>query len=150
MAEYQIYKQNGKGEQCWFWHLTGKDGESIACSDEAFFKGKIVAVIKKVRQEVMGALIGENETSQNQREGCLLFKYHKNDAGDQWDWRLLDGSAELATGKISASKLDVKTALEHLQKEMANAKITWKNPEDDPDYQSKCDDRTETKGIPGS
>ena len=147
MSEFQIYKSIGQGEKCWSWRLIGNDDEIIAYNEEPFLKGSIVASIKRIRQEAPDAPI---EESKNQDKG-YRFEYHKTDEDKQWDWYLLDGDNKvIAIGKIFDQKDSVKDALENVRKEMNDAKITWENPEDDPDYQAKHDDRTDTKGIPGS
>lgn len=150
MSEFQIYKSTGQGEQCWYWRLIGSDGEIIAYNEEPFLKGSIVGSIKRIRQEAPQAPIEESEIPKNEAKG-YRFEYHKPGEGKQWDWYLLDGNNKvIALGKAFAPEDSAKDVLENVRKEMGDAKITWENPEDDPDYQAKHDDRTDTRGIPGS
>lgn len=150
MSIYQIDKSNNQGEQCWFWHLIDSNDKTIASSKELFLKDNIVQSIKEVRQEVLNALIEESGDSKNQDKG-YRFKYHKTASDQQWGWDLLDGNNKvIAAGEVFGPEDNVEGALDNVRKEMGNAKIDWKNPEDDPDYQEKHDDRTDNRGIPGA
>lgn len=150
MPKYQIYKSENQGEQCWHWRFIGNGGEIIANSDKPFFKGDIIASVKRIRQETPEASIKENGSSGNQGEG-FQFEYHKNDKDKQWNWHLLDGNHKIvAVGKVLDLENSIERYLEDIRKEMGDAKITWEDPKDDPDCQAKHDDQTETKGIPGS
>ncbi len=150
MSEYQINKLEGQGEQCWHWRLRDNDGEVIAHSERLSFKGNIVASIKRIREDVLGAPIGKNKDLENQDKG-YRFEYRKSEERDHWDWCLqADNHETMVVGKVCASGDSIRLVLENIRKEIGTAKITWENPEDDPDHQAKHDDRTETKGIPGS
>lgn len=103
--------------------------------------------------------------------------YKQEDQGEKcWHWRLVNEEEETVTcskepsykGAIVASVKRIREegqiavvregeepeggieVLEKICTEIDEIKITWENPEDDPAHQEKHDDRTETKGIPGS
>ena len=150
MSKYQIYKLKDLGEQCWYWRLLNSDDKNIANSYEPMLKGDIISSIKRIRQEAPEAPIKEIETTKHQDNGSQ-FEFHKSAEDGQWDWFMTDGNHKIvAVGKIFASQDSVLNTLEGIQKDMGDAEITWEDPEDDPDYQAKLEDLTETVGIPGS
>lgn len=103
--------------------------------------------------------------------------YKQEDQGEKcWYWRLVNEEEETIIrskepsfkGAIIASVKGIRQegqiavvregeepevnveVLEKICTEIDEAEIIWQNPEDDPAYQEKHADRTETKGIPGS
>ena len=115
-----------------------------------FFKGSIIASIKRIRKEAAEAPILENESLEDQDKG-YRFEYHEGGKGEQGNWRLRAGNHEIMIiGEGYKSESGIEHILENIRKEMGCAEITWENPEDNPTYQERHDDRTETKGIPGS
>lgn len=73
------------------------------------------------------------------------MKNLRNCAADS-DTDALSGALNL----LNVSESGEGKHLEDICKEMKEAEITWENEKDDPAHQSKNDDSTETKGIPGS
>ncbi len=150
MLRYQIYKSNDSGEQCWRWRLLDDKGNNIAHSEEPFLKQDILASIKKIREKANDAPIWQDENKEDKDKG-YRFEYYKSSKDGKWRWRFRAGNHEtMAIGDPYDSENDIKNALEYVKKEMANAKIEWENPKDDPSHKEKQDDCTETKGIPGS
>lgn len=149
MLEYQIFKFPNEGEKCWRWRLTD-DSREIACAKDAHLKGECLASIKRIRQELSADLLRGNECEERQN-GDYHIQRSQSDKDGKWYWRLFKGDCEIAVsseGFISEDSL--KIALERIGKETRESKITWEHPEDDPAYQEKHDDRTETRGVPGS
>ena len=151
MFKYQIYKIEDSGERCWCWKLLDDRGETVAHSEERFLKESIVGSIKDISVEVVRATIClcRDKESEDKEQGCR-FEYYKAD--DNWQWRFCVGSQEsIVIGDIQYNSEDeIKEILELVKKEMADACIEWQNLQDDPGYQDKRDDCTETRGIPGS
>lgn len=148
--KYQISKTPDKGEECWSWHLFGDSGQEIANGGELFLKTSIQVSIKNVRDVAKDAPIWKDESPEDKDKG-YRFEYTENPKGT-WGWILRSGNHQtIAVGsKNYPSEEAVKDAIKDIQKTMANAEIAWQNPEDDPAYQEKHDDRTKTTGIAGS
>ncbi len=141
---YLIYKSEDQGEECLRWRLEDDEGTVIAESEESFLKGSIVPSIKRIREEASKAPVWKDESQDDQDKG-YRFEYSSN----QCTWRLRAGNHEtMAIGHVS--DIDIEFALENIKSIMGCAEIGWDTPEDDPAHQAKVDDRTETKGIPGS
>lgn len=150
MPKYEIFKSKGEGEQCWRWRLMDDNGKVIVRSEEAFVKSNCLASLKRIRQEIATSPVWKDESPEDREKG-FPFEYFQNNVDGKWYCRLHVGNHEtMAVDEGFSSEDAIKTTLEKLKKEMRDAKITWENPEDDPAYQEKHDDRTETKGIPGS
>ncbi len=148
MSKYVIYKLENQGEECWHWRLEDDQGVVVAESEESFLKGSIVPSIKRIREEATKAPVWEDESQDDQDKG-YRFEYSRNQSDNQCAWRLRAGNHQtMAVGHVSVSNAE--TDLENIKSTMSCAEIRWDNPEDDPAHQDKSDDRTETKGIPGS
>lgn len=145
---YLIYKSEDQGEECWRWQLKDDKETVIANSEESFLKGSIVPSIKRIREEASKAPVWKDESQDDQDKGYRI-EYSSNQLDNQCTWRLRAGNHEtMAVGHVSDSNIE--SVLENIKSTMGCAEIIWDNPEDDPAHQAKVDDRTETKGIPGS
>lgn len=148
--KYEIYKTPDAGEQCWGWRLFDDTGNEIANGGELFLKGSVLASVKNVRARAKDAPIWKDESPEDQDKG-YRFEYADKPDG-KWHWRLRAGNNQtIAVGSVVYdSEEAVEDSLKDVWQVMSNAEICWKNSADDPAHQAKNDDRTETKGIPGS
>lgn len=103
--------------------------------------------------------------------------YKQEDQGEKcWHWRLVNEDGKtIIRSKEPSFKGTIIPAIKKIRQEgqialvregeelegdsegleeicagIGEIKIIWQNPKDDPVYQEKHDDRTKTKGIPGS
>lgn len=149
MSIYQIYKDKDKDQegQCWKWKLLDDGNEPIAYGGELFLKKNIVDSIKNIRDKSPESKIWKDESLEDKDKG-YRFEYRQD---NKWEWDFRAGNNKsIANGNSYQSEDEIKDALEHIKKEMGIAEHKWEDPKDDPNYKEKNDDRTETKGIPGS
>ncbi len=148
MASFQVFKDIDKGEQCWHWRLL-VNGSNVAESKDPKFRDEILAFTKKSRKEMAGASVYDQAEA---TEGKSRIEYHSNEnEDDMCEWCCKsDGDEVIAIGKTEVPKEDAISNLEDIFSNVGDADITWEDERDDPANQAKADDRTVTKGIPGS
>ena len=151
MSKFQIYQGEDSGEQRWRWRLFDNNNENIGRSEEAFVKSSIVPSIKRLKNKVDKALVVYDESIQDEDKG-YRFEYFKSEKDNQWYWRFKAGNHEKRAigGEGFPDETEIKKQIEHFRETAISSSITWENPEDDPAYQEKHDDRTEPMGMPGS
>lgn len=147
-TQFVIYQSDtDSGEECWRWKLRDEQGNILALSEEAFLKGSVVPSIKRLRQEAQNAAIWEDESVQDRDKG-YRFEYSRKEC-NKVNWRFRSGNHQtMAIGSIV--DIDIEANFEQLKIQISGGAIVWEHEEDDPAHSNKCDDRTETRGIPGS
>ncbi len=146
MASFQIFKDEGKGEECWHWRWL-VDGINVAESKDPKFKSDILAFTKESREEIARASVHDQAEA---TEGKSRIEYHSNE-DDMCEWCFKSDDDEVrAIGKTEVPESDVISNLKDICSDVKDADITWEDERDDPANQAKADDTTVPKGIPGS
>jgi len=155
MSNFIIYKGQDKDpNECWRWRLLDNNHKNIARSEEAFHKENITRSIKTMCSNVTleTPIIVKGDSAEDKSKYRFIFFESKKDS--QWYWQLrAGGNSEIMAigGESFSSKDSVTRSLENVRFEIdRTGTIEWENPDDDPAGKAKSEDRTPTKGIPGS
>ena len=148
MPKFEIYRGSDKGEQCWRWRFLLDNNTNIARGGEPFHKSSVIQSIKTIQRNVENADIAEDESAEDKDLG-YRFEYFRS---DKWYWRLKSGNHEIMAidGEGFSSEAAVVQQINLFRNNAVGAQIDWENEQDDPAFQEKYDDRTETRGIDGS
>ncbi len=126
MSRIRITDSGKGGELRWSLVLIDKENRSVVQSTELLSRGSALAVAKVLKHKVCDHAAGVP-------------------VGREWQFELIDNTRFcLLDGGDCTAVPDVAKDL------LAEVEIEWDPPEADPACREKKDDRTPTKGIPGS
>lgn len=133
MSNFEIYRGEDKGEQCWRWRLIDSNGDNIAKSEEPFLKNSIKRSIKTIQERVtINTPLFLDESPEDTDTG-YRFEYFQSKNDKEWYWRLKAGNNEnIAIGGQGFKAEDiVKQNIEQVKAVIINnAAIVFQNPED--------------------